>query len=64
MNGNANPNRATTTGWYRYSTTNPVTCNDSFGSRAPTTGGSNLGAGSTAQTYAQPISLLSPGTTY
>jgi hypothetical protein len=64
LNGNANPNRATTTGWYRYSTTNPGTCNDSFGSRAPTTGGSNLGAGSTAQTYAQSISLLSPGTTY
>ncbi|MBE7451667.1 MAG: hypothetical protein HS111_23080 [Kofleriaceae bacterium] len=64
LNGSANPNRATTTGWFRYSSTDPGTCNDSFGSRAPTSGGSNLGAGSTAQPFGQPLSALSAGTTY
>ena len=43
----ANPNGAATTGWFRYSTTNPGTCNDTFGTRAPASGGTALGAGTT-----------------
>jgi hypothetical protein len=39
------PNGNTATGWFRYSTTNPGTCNDTFGTRAPTSGGTALGAG-------------------
>lgn len=35
LNGSANPNGATTTGWFRYSTTNPGSCNDTFGTRTP-----------------------------
>ena len=35
LNGSANPNGAATTGWFRYGTTNPGTCNDTFGTRAP-----------------------------
>ena len=64
LNGSANPNRATTTGWFRYATTNPGTCDDTFGSRAPTTGGSGLGAGSTVQSFQNTLTGLSPGTTY
>ena len=35
LNGAGNPNGATTTGWFRFSTMNPGTCNDTFGTRAP-----------------------------
>ena len=64
LNGAANPNGATTTGWFRYSTTNPGACNDSFGTRAPASGGAALGAGSSVQGYQQSITGLSAGTSY
>ncbi|MFO0577495.1 MAG: hypothetical protein U1A78_26120 [Polyangia bacterium] len=64
LNGTGTPNRAATTGWFRYSTTNPGTCNDAFGSRAPLTSGTALGAGTTSVPYAQSISGLSGNTTY
>ncbi len=64
LNGVANPNGASSTGWFRYSTISPGTCNDSFGVRSPSTGGSALGAGTTPQNYAQAISGLVTGTTY
>ncbi|MGC4122585.1 MAG: hypothetical protein QM765_50050 [Myxococcales bacterium] len=64
LNGSANPNGANTTGWFRYATASPGTCNDSFGTRAPTSGGSPLGGGTTNATYTQPITGLNPGTTY
>jgi hypothetical protein len=64
LNGTANPNRATTTGWFRYSTTDPGTCNDTFGTRAPTTGGSGLGSGGSGQAFSQGLTGLSPSTTY
>ncbi|HMV67202.1 MAG TPA: hypothetical protein PKA64_10155, partial [Myxococcota bacterium] len=64
LNGSANPNRAATTGWFRYSATNPITCNDTFGSRAPGTGGTSLGSGTSAVTFAETVSGLSAGATY
>ncbi|MFZ5441130.1 MAG: beta strand repeat-containing protein [Myxococcota bacterium] len=64
LNGSANPRGATSTGWFRYATTNPGTCNDTFGTRAPTTGGTNLGSSNTTQSYAEPLTGLTPGTTY
>jgi hypothetical protein len=64
LNGTGDPNGATTNGYFRYSSTDPGTCNDTFGSRAPTTGGSALGSGTAAVSYAQSIGGLSPGTTY
>ncbi|MBX3293622.1 MAG: carboxypeptidase regulatory-like domain-containing protein [Acidobacteria bacterium] len=64
LNGSANPNGETTTGWFRYSTVSPGTCNDSFGTRAPTSGGTNLGSGTSAVPYSQAIIGLLPGTTY
>ncbi|MBL0226862.1 MAG: hypothetical protein IPQ16_15245 [Geobacteraceae bacterium] len=64
LNGQGNPNGATTTGWFRYAATNPGTCNDSFGSRAPVAGGSSLGSGTSNVAYQQSIGGLSAGSTY
>ncbi|MFO0572609.1 MAG: hypothetical protein U1A78_01280 [Polyangia bacterium] len=64
LNGQGNPNRASTTGWFRYSITNPGACDDKFGSRAPVMGASSLGGGTYDQSFAQNISGLSPATTY
>ena len=64
LNGQANPNGSATTGWFRYSAVDPVTCNDSFGTRVPVLGGTNLGAGSANVPYLQNISSLSSSTTY
>ncbi|MBL8918711.1 MAG: hypothetical protein JNJ54_07635, partial [Myxococcaceae bacterium] len=64
LNGEASPNGTATTGWFRYSTTNPGTCDDTFGTRAPLTGGSALGAGSTTVPFSTALTGLSPGTTY
>ncbi len=64
LNGYGNPNRASASGWFRYSTTNPVTCDDKFGSRTPLSGGSSLGNDIYDQPFSQSISGLSPATTY
>ncbi len=64
MNGAANPRGAATTGWFRYSTTAPAQCDDTFGTRSPTTGGTSLGSGNGSQSFAQPLTALVPGTTY
>lgn len=64
LNAIGNPNLAATTGWFRYSTTDPGTANDSFGTRAPSIGGSTLGAGSSAVAYSRAITGLLPEMTY
>jgi hypothetical protein len=64
LQGAANPVAATTTGWFRYGTTNPGFCNDTFGTRAPSSGGSSLGSGSTSLAYSQSIGGLVPTTVY
>ena len=64
LNGQANPNGYSTTGWFRYSTTSPGTCNDSFGTRSPASGGSSLGNGSSVVPFSSNISGLSSNTTY
>ncbi|OGN09963.1 MAG: hypothetical protein A3J46_04505 [Candidatus Yanofskybacteria bacterium RIFCSPHIGHO2_02_FULL_41_11] len=64
LNGSANPNGASTTGWFRYSATNPGTCDDVFGTRVPTSGGTNLGSGTSPVSYSNGVSGLSSGTTY
>src|SRR6185436_2929151 len=64
LNASALPNGATVTaatGYFRFSTVDPVTCNDTFGTRAPTSSGTNLGAGSSAVTYS--VNLTSTGGT-
>jgi hypothetical protein len=64
LNGTADPNGDSTTGWFRYSSTDPGTCDDTFGTRAPTSGGTDLGSGATNSAYFQSISGLATGTTY
>ena len=64
LNGSASPNQLTATGWFRYSTTQPASCNDVFGTRAPAAGGTALGAGSSPVSYSQAIAGLTPGATY
>jgi hypothetical protein len=64
LNGTANPNASAAIGWLRYSASPTATCDDSFGTRAPASGGSSLGAGNSGVTYSQPIGGLLPGTIY
>jgi MYXO-CTERM domain-containing protein len=62
--GTANPNGSETTGWFRYGDVDPGTCDDSFGQRAPTTGGVALGAGTDPAPFTQLLTGLKPSTTY
>jgi hypothetical protein len=64
LNGSADPNGASTTGWFRYSATNPGSCNDTFGTRAPATGGTALGSGTTAVAYSRAVTGLTGGKIY
>jgi len=64
LSGTINPNGAPTTGWFRVSTSNPGPCNDAFGTRVPVSGASNVGSGTSASSYSQSATGLSPGTTY
>lgn len=64
LNGQANPGAQSTSGWFRYSTVNPGTCNDTFGTRAPSSGGDALGSGTSAVAFNEPVAGLTPGTTY
>ncbi|KKR46260.1 MAG: Peptidase M23, partial [Parcubacteria group bacterium GW2011_GWB1_40_14] len=67
LNGTVNPNGAGNSGlgWFRYSTTNPGSCNDSFGTRAPASGGAIGYAGGTTTTpYERTISGLTGGSLY
>jgi prepilin-type N-terminal cleavage/methylation domain-containing protein len=60
LNGTVNPNGSATTGWFRYSTTNPGTCNNSFGT---STSAVSLGSG-TSGVALTTTAYLSPSTTY
>ncbi len=64
LQGAANPLAATTTAWFRYATVSPGTCNDTFGTRTPSSGGSSLGSGIAPVGFTQPLSGLTPSTTY
>src|SRR5204862_7916335 len=64
LNATVNPGGGTTTGWFRYSTTNPGSCNDTFGTRVPAPGGSNLGSSNGSVPLTQALTGLTQGTTY
>lgn len=64
LNGAGVPNAEPTTGWFRISLTNPVTCNDSFGTRVPSVSGTDLASGSGSVSYSITTTGLSPGVTY
>ncbi len=63
LGGTANPNGSPTVGWFRYATTSPGSCDDAFGTRAPGSGGTAVGAGTADAPFSQALSLA-PGTYY
>jgi len=62
--GTANPNGTEATGWFRYGDAEPEVCDDSFGARAPSSGGVALGAGTAATPFGEALSGLEPSSTY
>ena len=64
LNGIGNPGGEATTGRFRYSPTNPGTCNDTFGTRVPAAGGTDLGTGTSPVPYSITTTGLTPGVTY
>jgi hypothetical protein len=51
--------------WFRYDTSNPGTCNDTFGTRAPATGGLALPSSDyPGGRYGMLVLNLAPGVTY
>ena len=63
FSGEANPNGDATTAWFRYSTVDPGGCSDTFGTRAPASGGSSLGSGTSPAGYYQQVSGVPPAPT-
>jgi len=61
LNGSADPNGSATTGWFHWSATNPGSCTNTFGSATPST---SLGSGSASVDFSQPLTGLTPTTTY
>lgn len=64
LNAQANPIGVATTGYFRYWTSDPGSCTDSGGTRAPSSSGTSLGSGNSPVGYSQNITGLTPGTTY
>lgn len=64
VGGTVVPSGAATIGWVRYDTTHPGICNDSFGVRAPASGGHDLGSGNTSASFTEALANLQPGATY
>lgn len=64
INATANPNGLSSTGWFRYYTSNPGSCSDSGGTRSPSSSGTDLGSGSTGVDYNRSLTGLTPGTAY
>ncbi len=63
VNGTANPNGSTATGWFRYSAINPGSCTDVCGTRTSAPDAA-LGSGSSGVNYSKAITGLSTGVTY
>ncbi|MBI2013595.1 MAG: prepilin-type N-terminal cleavage/methylation domain-containing protein [Candidatus Colwellbacteria bacterium] len=65
LEGSANPNGTNTTGYFRYSTTNPGSCNNTFGTRVPLSGGTVIaGTNTAAVVYTEVVSGLANSITY
>lgn len=64
LQGYASPNAAGTFGYFRYGTTQTLGCTESYGTRAPLSGGVVLGSGTAQIPFSLNVSGLSPGTTY
>ncbi|MCZ7685289.1 MAG: hypothetical protein M5U28_43535 [Sandaracinaceae bacterium] len=64
LNGAADPNGEATTAWFRFDTTDPGECDDTFGTRAPASGGAAVGDGVDPVAYSELITGLTPGVVY
>lgn len=64
LNGSANPNGFSATGWFRYWDSDPIVCKDTGGTRVPGTGGTSLGAGATSVPYSEEVTLTANTTYY
>src|SRR5262249_31290006 len=64
LNGTGNAHGASTTGWFRYTVSNPGSCDDTFGTRVPASSGQDLGNGTSDIAFSQAITGLTAGTTY
>jgi MYXO-CTERM domain-containing protein len=62
--GTAIPNGSATTAWFRFGDFDPGTCDDSFGTRAPESGGFTLGGGTGPVDFEQALTGLEPKRTY
>ncbi|OGG74597.1 hypothetical protein A3A37_00760 [Candidatus Kaiserbacteria bacterium RIFCSPLOWO2_01_FULL_52_36] len=65
LNGTVNPAGTTgTTGWFRGGTTNPGTCNNTFGTRVPSAGGTSFSPVYQKTSFSENVTGLTSGTTY
>lgn len=64
FNGTSNPHTTSTTGWFRYWTSNPGSCSDSGGTRFPASSGNNIGTGNSAVFYKQQVTGLTASQAY
>ncbi len=64
LKGSVNPNGWDTTAWFRYGSTNPGSCNDTFGIRQPSSGGIQIGKSTSFVDIMDGIPELKYSTTY
>ncbi len=65
LRGSTNSHHLATTAWFRYDTSNPGTCDDSFGTRVPAvSGGSTIQPGSETEGFTQVVTGLTEFTLY
>jgi hypothetical protein len=64
LNGLADPRGSETMTWFRTATADPVTCNDTFGTRWPAGDGKDVGAGRVAVQFGEVATGLPPGRYY
>ncbi|MBL8936477.1 MAG: hypothetical protein JNM69_18110, partial [Archangium sp.] len=64
LSGTANPNGTTAIGWFRYSETKPMACDDMFGTRVPAMDGLPLGGGTMDRPLTLAVQGLRPNTKY
>jgi MYXO-CTERM domain-containing protein len=64
LNGTAHPNQLASTAYFRYDAADPGTCNDTFGTRAPASGGTTVAALAGSTAFSEAITGLAPGRTY
>jgi hypothetical protein len=64
LSGSAVANGTATSAWFRYATTSPGVCNDTFGTRFPTTGGFDVGSAQETSFFGDNLTGLTSDATY